>query len=459
MTVATQSAPAAGGRCITLGISAKSLHATRRAKDGADFSGKLKAKADRYHLQRIAQGLLYDKDKDAADQHRVCWCHRSITSGTGDVGVYRAADGSGSRLAGVSTCGSVWHCPVCAAKIAEQRREELSAAMAAHIATGGSAYLVTLTFPHEADHDLAFLLERMDKARTAFKNSRTWKRILGVKRDPATGEITEQGQAGCIGVVTSLEVTVSLENGWHPHLHLLVMTKRQGLGEVDFMDEVRQDEAGNLDSPLIQELKAEWVRHLFKAGLGDQSKLTHMMDRALNVRGGEYAAQYIAKFGRDERWGASSELTRSHAKIGAAGRDGEVIHFTPFQLLIWASNGDGWAIHRFKEYAGLFSGKRMLTWSKGLRKQLLKTENELSDEEAAAAELPEEKRIGEIDAEGLKVLVSRNRIGDFLRYVAEHASGQQDIDDYLAAIAAVPVQYGGALRIRSTFGGGMRPLH
>lgn len=73
--------------------------------------------------------------------------------------LYRAADGSNAYLSGLNTCGNGWTCPVCGAKIAEHRRRELSEAMAAWTnAEGGTAYLVTLTFPHAAGDDLGAMV-------------------------------------------------------------------------------------------------------------------------------------------------------------------------------------------------------------------------------------------------------------------------------------------------------------
>src|SRR5664279_2587900 len=66
----------------------------------------------RYQLQRAAQGLLPGE--------RVKHCQRSTMNEYG-VGVFRSSDG-GASFGNLATCGSVWHCPVCAAKITEQRR-------------------------------------------------------------------------------------------------------------------------------------------------------------------------------------------------------------------------------------------------------------------------------------------------------------------------------------------------
>ncbi len=431
---------------IFLGISAKSSDTTTGQGFSAGNHAKLAAKVERFLLLRMSQSLVYDRNLSADAQKRVCWCHRTIVSPAADVGVFRVQDGSNARFSGVSTCGSVWHCPVCASKITEARREELQEAMVSHITGGGAAYLLTLTFPHEADHPLPELMERFAKALKTFKESGPYKRILG-----------KDGSARRLGSVRSLEVTVSLENGWHPHTHDLLFCERNGLEEIMFDDAVRIDDAGDLDSTPIKELKASWVKQLLRAGLGEQSKVTWMMEHALNVRGGEYAAQYIAKFGRDERWGASSELTRPHSKIGVAFEEGGITHFTPFQLLSWAMNDDGWAANRFRDYAEAFQGKRMLSWSPGLKRTLLGIENEESDEQLAAAPMPEEAWIGQLSDDQFQVLLTRNKTGEFLRYVAEcctdSSSAQVDIDDYIAALKATPATHGSAYRKQRLFRG------
>lgn len=423
----------------TLGTYTKSIHAARGARTKSSpeqAAAKAGAKSGRYALQRTAQGLLWKKGVEWREQHRTCWCHRHMKRESETVSVFRNVDGSGASLAGLNVCGEIWTCPVCAAKIAEERRKDLNAGMVAHVANGGAAYLLTLTFPHEADHNLFVMLERFTKARQRLQNSRTWKRVME--------------EAGRIGAVASLEFTVSQENGWHPHLHLLVFADKGGLGEGDPVNE-----QGDLDSPAIRELQKQWVNTLLKTGLGDGSKITHMMQHALNVRGGEKAAEYIAKFGRDEKWGMTKEITGSYAKAGAVGqRDGQM-HFTPFQLLVWAGQGDGWAAAKFTEYAKAVAGKRALTWSPGLKKALLGTEDERTDEEIAAddAMRPEQEDVGELQRDQYQDIFRRNRLPDFMRYVAEHARGQQDLDDYVESIRQLPAEFSGAVIIKGVFHG------
>lgn len=404
-------------------------------------------KAARLCLLRHAQTLLYRRDVDVKAQHPTCWCHRGMA---GDVvGVHRNLDGSNARLSGVVTCGNVWACPVCAAKICEERRHELSSGMAAAVSMGKTAYLVTLTFPHESDMPLGELLEKFAKARQSWANSRTYKRVMGEKGGG--------GEVGRMGSVTSLEVTVGKRNGWHPHVHILVVADRLGFGEADPIND-----AGDLASHRIDELKAQWVRALVKAGLCEQGQITDVQAHGLNVRGGERAAEYIAKFGRDERWGASSELTKSHAKIGTVGEVAGDMHFTPFQLLDWTA--DAWARARWREYVAAFHGRRMLSWSRGLRRAL-DLGDEKDDQDLAAAPAPEEIQVATIDADALSVLTSRALLDDFHRFVAEACdhgdlpgSSQRAVDEYIEWARAQPRAGRGVITVRGVFDGRRRAI-
>lgn len=419
----------------TLGTIAKSIHAGRKP---APLSGNPQAaKLVRYTLLRTAQSLLWEKGAAPNAQHRTCWCHRSLM---GDqVGVYRSESGQ-ARISGLNTCGSVWSCPVCSAKICEARRRELSQAMTGWVATGGRVALMTLTFPHERDHALLELTVKFTKALQAFMNSRTFKNI--------------SSDAGRAGLIRSLEVTVGV-NGWHPHTHSLLFLARE------------------LDEDEIAQLKRQWVNILLKNGLGDASKITWMMERALDIRGGEYAAEYIAKFGHDSAWGMSSEVTKPHAKLGGVKQNGDW-HATPFQLLTWAEERDvdgNWtqeaamAAAQFREFSAVFKGKRMLSWSRGLRKKLNLAEQALDDEVIAAADepMPAEERVGNVNQEQFTVLLKTNHVGKFLSYVAECCfdpeSGQQDIDDYIAAVAALPKTHSSTYRQRNHFGPGYSVLN
>lgn len=403
-------------------------------------TGKAANVAYRYGLLRTAQSILAKSGLEWKDQHRTCWCSRSLRFGDygeigagGFVGVYRNEARDGASLTGLNRCGNLHTCPVCAAKVGELRRKQLSAAMVTHQANDGHAYLFTHTFPHEADEPLASLMAKFDKARKLWKDDRLWKKLRKEKR--------------MVGYVTSLEFTVSQENGWHPHIHVLVFCDKNAFGEGAPADN------GDLNSYLIEDLSRRWCNILFKVGLGDNSKLQDMLKHALNVRGGDKAAEYIAKFGRDEKWGASSELARSHAKIGAAGEKWGVLHFTPFQLLVWAEKGDGWAIHRFREYAEAVEGKQALRWTNKL-KIALGVEDVDEENWAANDDTPmaEQILIGEITAEQFAVIMSRKKLPKFLEYAATCCDTLEHLLEYIDSLRSEKPTASGALLVKRKSG-------
>jgi hypothetical protein len=393
-----------------LGISGKSLYAGRKLNTGADsvpVSDKSALKSYKYALTRHAGRLLYNPDLSAAQQHRTCWCHRGVANAADSVTVYRQISGESARLHGVTTCKSVWACPVCSAKICATRQAEVSEAMKAHIAAGGYVFLMTQTFPHEVGMPLGELIERQTKARLLFRNSRAYRR----------------GKAARTGYICSLEITAGEAHGWHPHTHELVFATPEAFGETT------EGEGGRLASRLIDELKEAWYMALRKAGLCEQSQMSDVLAHGLDIRGGQYAADYMLKFGRDQKWGLSRELTMHAAKVGS---DNKGAH--PFQLLAWSEQGDARAALQFREYVSAMEGKRMLSWSKGLKKALL-NEEDISDEEAADKELPEELAVARIDSEALSVLHSRRLLAHFIAYVADYCgdpdSAQSEVDTYI----------------------------
>lgn len=397
-----------------LGISGKSTNREQNQQVTGVYS-PIEGRFVKYALTRRSGTILYDPAKEIGEQHRTVWCHRGVANSSESVTVYRTLDGESARMHGVTTCKSVWTCPTCSAKICAVRQAELAEGMRNWIAQGGYVFLMTATFPHDREDVLAENLAKFTKAKGYFKNSKTYKRILskGVRK----------------GSVTSLEVTRGERSGWHPHQHDLVFCKPDAFGDT------KQGEQGKLASRLIDELKEAWYIALRKAGLAEQNEMSDVLAHGLDVRGGQYAAEYIAKFGKDQKWGLSREVTMHAAKVGS---DAKGAH--PFQLLAWAEEGDTDAVAQFREYAEAFEGKRMLSWSRGLKKELTGTD-ETSDEEAADQAMPEESIAGRIDGEALSILQSRRLLPNFLAYVATYcsdpATAQADIDEYLVYAKSV----------------------
>ena len=300
-------------------------------------ANRMDTRVARFSLQSVARSIL--------PESRTAKCLR-IRAFNSDVQVWKHHEHGTAAYAGLQTCGSVWACPVCAAKVAERRRVELQAAMAAHKAKGGTVNLLTLTTPHQKTDKLSDLLENQSKALHRFWRDRTVKAIFK--------------EMGTIGHVRASEVTHGRKspsnNGWHPHYHCLMFC---GSG-VDL---------SRFDGPQMKDwqvrLYLRWAACCLKSGLGEPSYA-----HGLKLDDGTKAGNYAAK------WGLEDEMTKGHTKKALHGE-------TPFDFLraYLADGSDRQAAALFKEFAETFKGKQQLRWSKGL-KNLFAIE-ETTDEELA----------------------------------------------------------------------------
>lgn len=276
--------------------------------------------------------------------------------------MYRSPDGSDSKITDVKTCGSVWMCPICAPKITGERRGDLQRCIVEWTGQGGHVYLLTLTFSHEKDErDLAALMRLHAKALSKLKAMRAYKNLMAA--------------AGSIGSIRALECTYGEMHGWHPHSHDLVFAAP---GQLAALKKIRRLWAGVLVKVGLAGLKPGDI------GAARFGKLRNLMRYCCDVRSGQYAAEYVAKFGveprtmKGGRWGIASELTRGYQK-GVRRLSGA----TPFMLLQGYRDGDFRCGMLFQEFARAFHGKCQLWYSRGLREALKVPD--ISDDEIAAA--------------------------------------------------------------------------
>jgi hypothetical protein len=297
----------------------------------------MESRVSRFALQSVSRSIL--------PKSRTAKCLR-IRAFNSQVQVWKSDEYQTASYAGLQTCGSVWACPVCSAKVAERRRAELQAAMASHRAGAGQVSLLTLTAPHQRVDKLSDLLDKQAKALGKFWRDR---KVLEIRQE-----------MGTIGQVRALEVTHGRlspsNNGWHPHYHVLLFN---GLN-VDL---------SRFDAPQMKDwevrLYLRWAACCVASGLGEPS-----YEHGLKLDDGTKAANYVSK------WGLEDEMTKGHTKKA---RHGE----TPFDFLraYQADNSDHQAAALFKEFAETFKGKRQLHWSHGLKAHF--AIEDVSDDELA----------------------------------------------------------------------------
>lgn len=289
----------------------------------------------KYWLQSLARELL-------PPDSRIGVCMHCLSPVASTVDVMKHPESKRAYYSGLMVCGMVWVCSVCAARITEERRQELTRALEA---TGFTPYLVTYTLRHKRKDSLRELVNSTLVAFRAMKSGKAWQYL--------------KDDYGWVGSVKSLEVTHG-SNGWHPHQHELVL-----------LDEPLSKSAQN---GLLTSLRLKWDGALRKRGF-DAS-----WDHGVDLRAtSEDVQDYVAKWGHQpivQGWGLEHELTKQPVKKAKMGGR------TPAQMLADYGSGDIHAARLWQEYANAFKGKKQLVWSKGLR-GILGLGVELPDEEIA----------------------------------------------------------------------------
>lgn len=291
---------------------------------------------------------------------------------------------NGAFFGGVQHCGSVHACPVCSARIANERRHEAVHALASHRAAGGVVSMMTLTLPHHIEQPLKEVLGMLRKCANALNSGRnSMKNLLE--------------SFGYLGQIRAQEVTHG-QNGWHPHLHVLVFTDYP-------VPEIVQDV-----------LKARWEAAAIRNGWAPPGWAVGM-----TWQDGRHAAEYLNKQGT---WGMAEEITMQASKKGGNGGRG------PFELLQDAALGEVEACELFAEYVEATRGTRQQFWSQGLKEHFgLK---DVSDEEIVNPEdsedpAPQESvTLATVDPYYWRLVIRYEQRAEVLR--AAECGGQMAVD-------------------------------
>ena len=233
----------------------------------------------------------------------------------------------------VISCGSIWACPVCSAKIRARREVELEAGAAEWVARGGRLAMLTFTLRHDRLMDLLDVLNALLGSYRKLRHRKSFERLRSL----------------VVGQVRALEVTYG-ENGWHPHLHVLLFV-RSGVEE----EQVRE---------LLGAIVTDW-RDLVGQSLGAFPSVQRAVDLLWFGSDSSTAAGYVSKIAK--------EMTLSDSKSG----------LDPFALLDVVDVGRDRAVARFIEFANTMRGRHAMDWSPGLR-ELLGLGDFKSDEEIAS---------------------------------------------------------------------------
>ncbi|SPF38534.1 putative Rep [Syntrophobacter sp. SbD1] len=321
----------------------------------------------RYRLQSYAREIMSFQMRGPGLEHRVAYCLRAIAPKHQTVQIWKKQDQA--RYKGLMVCGSIWVCPVCAARISDFRRQHLTKAVDDWTRAGGMILMLSQTAPHHRNDPLKDLLLKFSKGRVLMHNRKAWR--TWVERN------------GLVGSVRALEVNYGIMNGWHIHIHELLFFKN-GFHPDRF--HVHAD------------LYYQWENACHSVGL--EAPTFH---RGINVQDARFAAGYAAK------WGIESEITKSHVKHAKGG------NFGPFDMLEEYGQGTKNFDRLFREYEGAFRGKKQLQWSHDLWKLLHPCgEKEKSDQEVAEKIEDNAVFLGSLDRKQWARVVAAEKRGELL---------------------------------------------
>jgi len=328
--------------------------------------GSLKAVVNSSTI-RLERWILQSSIRHLLPEKRVSKCCRIRANGQETVNVMHNARLQSAHYAGLQTCGSVWDCPVCAAKISERRRvdEVLPAMEKWHDQGGGQCLLLTLTNPHNISDVLLDLVKGQQKAMSSMTGSKAYRRLMK--------------SIGGVGTIRAWEVTHGL-NGFHPHFHIILFVET-GLDLVE----------------LEEQFYLAWANacRLAKLPIPDRSHGVRLHD-------GSKAHAYASK----GVWGLDHEITKGHLKKSNKGR-------SPMDLIrSYVFDREKQAAALFIEYSKAYHSKRQLYWSPGLKDFF--GIGEKSDEEVAGEQDETAALLGRIDWPVWKLVLKSEKRGEIL---------------------------------------------
>lgn len=234
-----------------------------------------------------------------------------------------AADGSAAGYAGLATCGSVHVCPVCSAKIAAHRKEELHRVLDRALAENLHVSMLTLTQRHHSGQALEQLWDGLSYAWGCVTSGAGW---LDFKQ-----------QLALRGFVKAVEVTHGA-NGWHVHQHVLILSERNPESAPIFSyrkvrNEDRREVVGV--STAADFIGARWGRALARKGIDFIQEKGGLDWRVAKPGDAQALGDYVAKLGGASAAAKAAKTAEGVAKEATLGqfKKAKNGNRTPFQLL------------------------------------------------------------------------------------------------------------------------------
>lgn len=212
---------------------------------------------------------------------------------------------------GIAKCDNAKLCPVCAVSIQADRREKIVGVLANATAQNCRVAMGTFTLRHRRGQSLSWLMDTLSSTYAkVFRNKK-------IKR-----KLAEMGlDAECGGYIRVIESTYSEANGWHPHIHYLLIFEFPNPDDLD--DKALDRSFAETLKSLATELRKAWsynVSHkrdqdkkkMVPSGLAVPWEKFQDLKVAVTPQG---AAEYVMKEDRSAE-SAAWEMASSSTKKG-----------------------------------------------------------------------------------------------------------------------------------------------
>jgi hypothetical protein len=333
----------------------------------------------KYSLLNHAAKLATDANvlsKRSGNPHRVRSCHKNRAYGQDAITIKLSGNdvhNPNASYGGLQTCESIWACPVCAARIAVEKGQDILKALEWAKRENLAPVMVALTARHHAGMQLSWFKDLFKGSWEMFSSGRRWKHFkkkFGIKHYIVNREVT-RGDAG-----------------WHYHMHLLLF--------LDF-GELKAAAADSLQA----ELEAYWIHCLETHGLEGLPEI------ALHVSAhGNVGQSYLTKIGitiNEKDGKLEYEMTSSETKSGQSIWD----------ILRHSYYGDESASALYIEFIEAMQDTNFITFSHELRDLI--ADIELPESESVASN--EKSDFAEISPYWWKIVRRSGAMGKLLEQV------------------------------------------
>lgn len=293
---------------------------------------------------------------EVTQSKRFAGCHRWRAPGVAATRLDWSAE-KGAKFGGLQDSHSVWCSPISAARIGKVRSNEIMRALETWmhkdgVKTGHDLAFLTLTLRHSKEQSLKDVWDTISKCWAGVTQTAAWRGSAKVAGDKANFGISHW--------IKAVEVTHG-KNGWHVHLHVLLLTEKI------LSDQQKHD----LESRIYARWSAAAERKGFQAPSRERGVKLDVAAKAGDLKS---LSNYMAKSQLSGLNGLANEMTGSVVK-SAKGENRSPFQVleslgekkTPVDLAIW---------YEWEKYS---HGRRQISWSKGTKKAL--GVNELTDEE------------------------------------------------------------------------------